>query len=237
MTAATSPARGSADTRLSRADRADVLPDGPHPGADRGAARPEPVPRRPPAGPRAPRGDRADRDRASGRAPRRPRGALVQRFGLRPPSWPTSPPPRTGREADDLAREAVAEVAAGFLADPRPTGAIAVSWGRTMLELSPAALPGWTQADGDRPAQRRDVALRPADPRQRDRGPVRATTGASIRLLPAPAIVGSAELRDALEAGSGHRETTLDAARSARRPRSSAWGSRRRTAPTSSPAS
>ena len=110
--------------------------------------------------------------------------------------------PARGVAADDeqLARERVAAAAADHLAAIEPRGVIGVSWGRTMLELAARLRPGWTQATeivqlngaisrSARPTRYQDVVER-----------FGSTTGAAIQLMPAPAIVGSAELRRALEA-------------------------------------
>ena len=72
--------------------------------------------------------------------------ALTQRFGLR--GAVVVDVPATGSAPDDelLARERVAGAAAAHLASLRPGGAIGVSWGRTMLELSAHLRPGWTVA-------------------------------------------------------------------------------------------
>jgi deoxyribonucleoside regulator len=48
--------------------------------------------------------------------------------------------------AGDATRQAVAGAAAEHLAGVRPSGAIGVSWGRTMLELAGRLEPGWTAA-------------------------------------------------------------------------------------------
>jgi deoxyribonucleoside regulator len=124
--------------------------------------------------------------------------------------------PVTGSASDDelLARERVAEAAAAQLAAIRPEGAISVSWGRTMLELAAHLRPGWTVATeivqlngatsrSTRPTRAHEIVER-----------FGATTGAAIRLMAAPAIVGSPELRDALEQDPSVGET-LAAARAA----------------------
>jgi len=140
--------------------------------------------------------------------------ALVRTFGLR--SAVVVDVPTTGSPPDDelLARERVAAAAAAHLAAIRPQGAIGVSWGRTMLELAAHLRPGWSTAT-------EIVQLNGAI--SRSARPTRAqevveqfgiTTGAAIRLMAAPAIVGSPELRDALEGDPSVGET-LAAARSA----------------------
>ena len=62
--------------------------------------------------------------------------ALVERFRLRAAVVADVPAAGAGEEADDLARDAVAEAAMDALAKLHPTGAIAVSWGRTMLAVA-----------------------------------------------------------------------------------------------------
>lgn len=140
--------------------------------------------------------------------------ALVERFGLRGAVVVDVPTALSGQDADALARERVAGAAADHLATVRPTGAIGVSWGRTMLELARQLRPGWTTAS-------EIVQLNGAT--SRSTRPTRATeiverfgitTGASMRLMPAPAIVGSLDLRLALETDPSVGET-LDAARTA----------------------
>jgi deoxyribonucleoside regulator len=136
------------------------------------------------------------------------------RFGLR--GAVVVDVPVTGSASDDelLARERVAEAAAAQLAAIRPEGAISVSWGRTMLELAAHLRPGWTVATeivqlngatsrSTRPTRAHEIVER-----------FGATTGAAIRLMAAPAIVGSPELRDALEQDPSVGET-LAAARAA----------------------
>lgn len=142
--------------------------------------------------------------------------ALVARFGLR-----SAVVADVGAGEDDadgaagrVAREAVARAAAGYLAAERPTGAIGVSWGRTMLELAGRLEPGWTTATEI--VQLNGATSRSATPTRVNEIVDRfsATTGAPIRLMPAPAIVGSAALRLALEADPSVGET-LEAARRA----------------------
>jgi deoxyribonucleoside regulator len=125
--------------------------------------------------------------------------ALVERFELR--GAVIVDVPATGSPADDelLARERVAAAAAAHLASLHPEGSIGVSWGRTMLALAAQLRPGWTSASeivqlngaisrSIRPTRAQEVVER-----------FGTTTGAAIRLMAAPAIVGSAELRRALE--------------------------------------
>jgi deoxyribonucleoside regulator len=109
----------------------------------------------------------------------------------------------------------VGGAAAIHLTSLAPTGAIGVSWGRTMLEVAAHLRQGWTSAS-------EIVQLNGAI--SRSASPTRAqdvveqfgrTTGAAIRLMAAPAIVGSAELRDALEQDPSVG-STLTAARAAR---------------------
>ena len=122
--------------------------------------------------------------------------ALVERFGLADAVVVDLP------AADDeaLARERVAEAAGDLLAAVAPSGVIGVSWGRTMLELAARLRPGWTRAE--QIVQLNGAISRSAQPTRYQEVVERfgSTTGAAIQLLPAPAIVGTAELRDALEA-------------------------------------
>lgn len=140
--------------------------------------------------------------------------ALVGRFGLA--GAIVVDVPGTGSEADDeeLARERVADAAAAHLAVLQPGGAIGVSWGRTMLALAAHLQPGWTRAAEI--VQLNGAVSRSARPTRAQEVVERfgMTTGAAIRLLSAPAIVGSAELRRALEADPAVGET-LTAARQA----------------------
>ncbi len=126
--------------------------------------------------------------------------ALVQRFGL--VDAVVVDVPTTGEPVEDeqLARERVAAAAAGYLAAMAPTGVIGVSWGRTMIELANRLQPGWTEAK--QIVQLNGAISRSAKPTRYQEVVERfgATTGAAIQLMPAPAIVGSAELRAALEA-------------------------------------
>lgn len=125
--------------------------------------------------------------------------ALRDRFGLRAAVVVDVPASNSGRGAQELAREAVAAAAADYLAAQAPTGSIGVSWGRTMLELARQLRPGWTSAT--EVVQLNGATSRSAVPTRANEIAERfgTTTGASIRLLAAPAIVGSAELRVALE--------------------------------------
>lgn len=126
--------------------------------------------------------------------------ALVERFGLA--GAIVVDVPATGEAASDeqLARERVAAAAADHLASIRPRGVIGVSWGRTMLELAARLQPGWTEAS--QIVQLNGAISRSAQPTRYQEVVERfgSTTGASIQLMPAPAIVGSARLRQALEA-------------------------------------
>ena len=141
--------------------------------------------------------------------------ALVARLGLRAAVVADV---AAGDDADGaagrVAREAVARAAAGYLAAERPTGAIGVSWGRTMLALAGQLEPGWTTATEI--VQLNGATSRSATPTRVNEIVDRfsATTGAPIRLMPAPAIVGSAALRIALEADPSVGDT-LGAARRA----------------------
>jgi deoxyribonucleoside regulator len=141
--------------------------------------------------------------------------ALVGRFDLRSAVVVDVPPTGSAADQELLARERVARAAAIHLTSLQPTGAIGVSWGRTMLEVAAHLRQGWTSAS-------EIVQLNGAI--SRSASPTRAqevveqfgrTTGAAIRLMAAPAIVGSAELRDALEEDPSVG-STLAAARSAR---------------------
>jgi deoxyribonucleoside regulator len=140
--------------------------------------------------------------------------ALIERFGLRAAVVADLPVMAVDTTAADLIRESVAAAAAEFLADLRPSGSIGVSWGRTMLAVARQLASGWTSATeivqlngaisrSSRPTRANEIAER-----------FGATAGAGIRLLAAPAIVGSRDLRAALEADPTVA-TTLAAARSA----------------------
>jgi len=138
--------------------------------------------------------------------------SLETRFGLRDAVVVDVPNSASGLAAQELAREAVAAAAADLLAELAPGGAIGVSWGRTMLELARLLRPGWTKAAEI--VQLNGATSRSPLPTRANEIAERfgTTTGASIRLLAAPAIVGSAELRVALEEDPAVGET-LDAAR------------------------
>ncbi len=140
--------------------------------------------------------------------------ALMARFGLDAAVVADVPAATQGLAADDVARDAVAEVAVDLLAQRAPVGTIAVSWGRTMLAVARRLPMGWTKADeivqlngatsrSEQPTRANEIVERFA-----------ATTGASFRTLAAPAIVGTAELSTAL-AGDPAVEEALDAARAA----------------------
>lgn len=125
--------------------------------------------------------------------------ALVERFGLQAAVVADVPISSSEEAAEQVAREAVAGAAVHYLADLRPSGSIGVSWGRTMLELARQLKPGWTSAT--EVVQLNGATSRSAEPTRATEIAERfgATTGASIRLLAAPAIVGSPDLRRALE--------------------------------------
>src|SRR3954447_12582179 len=138
--------------------------------------------------------------------------ALVTRFRLDAAVVADVPAATPGNAADDVAREAVAEVAVALLAQRAPTGSIGVSWGRTMLAVARRLPMGWTKADEI--VQLNGATLRSAQPTRDNEivERVAATTGASFRTLAAPAIVGTSELRDALARDPALQEA-LDAAR------------------------
>jgi len=133
--------------------------------------------------------------------------ALVERFGLRAAVVVDVPTAVGDLEADQLARERVAAAAAELLAGLRPTGTIGVSWGRTMLELAAHLRPGWTAATEI--VQLNGAISRSAQPTRANEVVERfgLTTGGSLRLMAAPAIVGTAELRTALEGDPAVGET------------------------------
>jgi deoxyribonucleoside regulator len=138
--------------------------------------------------------------------------SLEQRFGLRDAVVVDVPNSTSEQAAQELAREAVAAAAADLLADLQPDGALGVSWGRTMLELARVLRPGWTTAAEI--VQLNGATSRSPQPTRANEIAERfgTTTGASLRMLAAPAIVGSAELRTALEEDPAVGET-LQAAR------------------------
>lgn len=138
--------------------------------------------------------------------------ALVERFGLQKAIVVDVPISTSEQAAEQVAREAVAGAAVRFLADLRPSGSIGVSWGRTMLELARQLAPGWTSAT--EVVQLNGATSRSAEPTRANEIAERfgATTGAAIRMLAAPAIVGSPELRRALE-GDPSVGATIEAAR------------------------
>ena len=125
--------------------------------------------------------------------------ALVERFGLQTAVVVEVPISTSEQAAEQVAREAVAGAAVRYLADLRPSGSIGVSWGRTMLEVARQLEPGWTSAT--EVVQLNGATSRSAEPTRANEIAERfgATTGAAIRMLAAPAIVGSPELRRALE--------------------------------------
>ena len=140
--------------------------------------------------------------------------ALISTFALR--GAVVVDVPATGNLEDDerLARERVADATADYLAELAPAGSIGVSWGRTMLELAAHLRPGWARATEI--VQLNGAISRSALPTRAQEVVERfgLTTGGAIRLMSAPAIVGSPELRDAIEADPAVGET-LAAARSA----------------------
>jgi deoxyribonucleoside regulator len=139
---------------------------------------------------------------------------LVNRFGLRSAVVVDVPPTASAPDQELLARERVAGAAAAHLTALRPSGAIGVSWGRTMLEVAAHLRPGWTEASEI--VQLNGAMSRSARPTRAQEVVERfgLTSGAAIQLMPAPAIVGSPELREALEQDASVGET-LAAARSA----------------------
>ena len=139
--------------------------------------------------------------------------ALVERFRLR--AVVVADVASAGEPADEeLSRRAVAVSAAEYLASVRPTGAIGVSWGRMMLAVARALEPGWTAAT--EVVQLNGATSRTAHPTRATEIVDRfaTTSGATSRLMAAPAIVGTADLRLALEGDRSVGET-LDAARRA----------------------
>ena len=141
--------------------------------------------------------------------------ALVERFGLQSAVVVDVPPAAGSADQETLARDRVGAGAAAHLTALKPTGAIGVSWGRTMLEVAAHLRPGWTSAS-------EIVQLNGAI--SRSAWPTRAqevveqfgrTTGAAMQFMAAPAIVGSPELREALEKDPSVGRT-LATARSAR---------------------
>ena len=142
-------------------------------------------------------------------------GALVERFELTDAVVVDAP-----GDDERLARERVAEAAADVLAEAAPAGVIGVSWGRTMLELAARLQPGWTRAQLI--VQLNGAISRSAQPTRYQEVVERfgSTTGATIQLMPAPAIVGSADLRRALEADA----TVADPLTAARRATSAVFG-------------
>jgi deoxyribonucleoside regulator len=141
--------------------------------------------------------------------------ALVARFGLRSAVVVDVPPAASIGDQELLARERVAGAAATALTELHPTGAIGVSWGRTMLEVAARLRPGWTGASEI--VQLNGAASRSALPTRASEvvEQFARTTGAAIAMMAAPAIVGSAELREAIE-GDPSVGRTLSAARDAR---------------------
>jgi deoxyribonucleoside regulator len=142
--------------------------------------------------------------------------ALVERFGLADAVVVDVP----AADDEQVARERVAQAAADHLAALAPTGVIGVSWGRTMLELANRIEPGWTHAS--QIVQLNGAISRSARPTRYQEVVERfgSTSGAGIQLMPAPAIVGTAELRQALEAD----PAVATPLRLARRARSAVFG-------------
>jgi deoxyribonucleoside regulator len=140
--------------------------------------------------------------------------ALVERFALRGAMVVDAPTAGSPGDDEALARERVATAASEQLATLRPEGAIGVSWGRTMLELAAHLQTGWTTATEI--VQLNGAISRSAHPTRAQEVVERfgTTTGAAIRLMAAPAIVGSPELRRALE-DDASVGATLAAARTA----------------------
>lgn len=126
--------------------------------------------------------------------------AVVAAFGLAAAIVVDVPAAGSAPDDEALSRERVAAAAAVHLAAIRPTGAIGVSWGRTMLELAAHLEPGWTSASEI--VQLNGAISRSALPTRAQEVVERfgTTAGAAIRLMAAPAIVGTPELRQALEA-------------------------------------
>ncbi len=146
--------------------------------------------------------------------------ALTERFHLADAIVVDVPLSGDAAADEQLARERVAAAAADHLAAVQPTGVIGISWGRTMLELAARLRPGWTQAK--QIVQLNGAISRSAQPTRYQEVVERfgSTTGAAIQLMPAPAIVGSAELRRALEADPSVRQPL----RAARRAPSAVFG-------------
>jgi deoxyribonucleoside regulator len=140
--------------------------------------------------------------------------AMVERFGLLSAVVVDVPPAGQVADQEILAREHVAGAAAAHLTSLHPTGVIGVSWGRTMLEVAAHLKPGWTTASEI--VQLNGAVSRSALPTRASEVVERfgRTSGASIEFMAAPAIVGSAELREALESDPSVGRT-LAAARSA----------------------
>jgi deoxyribonucleoside regulator len=140
--------------------------------------------------------------------------ALVERFGLHSAVVVDLPPAGLVADQELLAREHVAGAAAAHLTSLHPTGVIGVSWGRTMLEVAAHLKPGWTTASEI--VQLNGAVSRSALPTRASEVVEQfgRTTGAAIEFMAAPAIVGSAELREALESDPSVGRT-LTAARAA----------------------
>lgn len=132
---------------------------------------------------------------------------LVARFSLQDAVIIDTPAMGSSEEDDRRSRERVGRAASEHLAMLRPGGAIGVSWGKTMLELAAQLQPGWTEASEI--VQLNGAMSRSAQPTRYQEVVERfsTTTGAGMRLMAAPAIVGSAGLRHALEADPSVGET------------------------------
>ncbi len=137
---------------------------------------------------------------------------LARRFSLQE-AVVSDAPAGQGTADEEGARVAVAAAAADHLASVRPGGIVGVSWGRTMLAVARALEPGWTAAT--EVVQLNGAASRTAHPTRATEIVERfaSTSGAVSRLMPAPAIVGSAELRIALESDASVGETLAAARR------------------------
>jgi deoxyribonucleoside regulator len=139
--------------------------------------------------------------------------ALVERFGLQAAVVVDAPAGASVADDEELARERVAAAAAAYLASVRPGGVLGVSWGRTMLQLAGQLSTGWTRATEI--VQLNGAISRSAHPTGAQEVVERfgSTSGAAIRLMAAPAIVGSADLRRALEADPAVGDTLAAARR------------------------
>ncbi|MQA79137.1 MAG: sugar-binding transcriptional regulator [Streptosporangiales bacterium] len=111
-------------------------------------------------------------------------------------------------------RRDVAKAAADCLSDLRPVPSmVGVSWGRTMDELAAVVAPGW--ARGVEVVQVNGAVTRGRNPSGGAVAAELARQGpGSVRLLAAPAIVGSAATRQVIEADDSVKQV-LEAARGA----------------------